>query len=120
LAVQRYLNLLGISYTINGRLVRGLDYYIQTAFEVMVSGIGAQSSIGGGGRYDGLVEACGGPPVPGTGYAIGLERFILALEQQGACIPERKKLEVFIATADSQAEDEAFFLLAEQIGRAHV
>ncbi|ADG05828.1 histidine--tRNA ligase [Kyrpidia tusciae] len=80
--VHRHLEAAGIAYEINPRLVRGLDYYTRTAFEVVEDGIGAQGTVLGGGRYNGLVEELGGPSVPGIGFAAGLERLILALEQR--------------------------------------
>ncbi|BAF59229.1 MAG: histidine--tRNA ligase [Pelotomaculum sp.] len=109
--VKKYLELLNVSYTVNRRLVRGLDYYTHTAFEVTARDIGAQSSIGGGGRYNGLVEVCGGPPTPGVGYALGLERIILALRQQGIGLPGESGPEVFLATAGQAVMPEAFGLL---------
>lgn len=98
-AVQKELAACGISFLVNGRLVRGLDYYTGTAFEVLVPGIGAQSAIGGGGRYDKLVETCGGPPTPGVGFAVGLERTLLALAAQGVELPGAAAPEVFVAFA---------------------
>ena len=74
--VRRQLELLGIPYRLSHRLVRGLDYYVRTTFEVTSSALGAQSSILGGGRYDGLVKALGGPDLPGIGFAVGLERLV--------------------------------------------
>jgi histidyl-tRNA synthetase len=78
--VSEFISQAGVPYTVNPRLVRGLDYYTRTAFEVVSAAVGAQSAIAAGGRYDGLVEALGGTPVPGTGFAIGVERMALALE----------------------------------------
>ena len=78
--VRGTLDAAGVEYQVNPRLVRGLDYYTRTAFEIMAEGLGAQSTIIAGGRYDGLVEAMGGAAVPGIGFAIGLERVALALE----------------------------------------
>ncbi|HWJ02606.1 MAG TPA: histidine--tRNA ligase, partial [Verrucomicrobiae bacterium] len=72
--VKGYLDRVGVRYRVNERLVRGLDYYTKTAFEIMVEEIGAQSAICGGGRYDGLIEEIGGPPTPGIGFALGMER----------------------------------------------
>jgi histidyl-tRNA synthetase len=109
--VKKNLDLLGISYTIDRRLVRGLDYYTHTAFEIMAPDIGAQSSIGGGGRYNGLIEICGGPPTPGVGYALGIERIILAMERQGAVVNEAFRPDVFVVTAGPEAGDTAFKLL---------
>ncbi|MGB9661968.1 MAG: histidine--tRNA ligase [Moorellaceae bacterium] len=96
--VLKYLEELGIGYMLDKHLVRGLDYYTKTAFEIMVAGIGAQSSIGGGGRYDGLVEACGGPPTPGIGFGLGLERVLLALEAQGRKMEAASGIDVLVAT----------------------
>ncbi|MEW6447484.1 MAG: histidine--tRNA ligase [Bacillota bacterium] len=102
-AVKRELDTHNISYTVNPRLVRGLDYYTGTAFEVLVPDAGAQNAIGGGGRYDNLVETCGGPPTPGVGFAVGLERTMRALEQQGVKLPGTAGLEVFVVTAGEGA-----------------
>jgi histidyl-tRNA synthetase len=83
-AVRHGLETLGIRYEIDHGLVRGLDYYTRTAFEVHDRSLGAQSALGGGGRYDGLIEALGGPSTPGVGFSIGLDRALLALEERGA------------------------------------
>ena len=78
----------GGQYGINPRLVRGLDYYTQTSFEYVLDGLGAQAgTLGGGGRYNGLVEEIGGGDVPGIGFAMGLERILVALKDQGVQIP---------------------------------
>ena len=81
--LRSYLDALGMPYTINFRLVRGLDYYTKTVFEVWAQGIGAQAAVCGGGRYDGLIEELGGPPTPGIGFGMGIERVILSLKEQG-------------------------------------
>lgn len=109
--VKKHLELLDIPYVVDRRLVRGLDYYTHTAFEIIATGIGAQSSIGGGGRYNGLVETCGGSPTPGIGYALGLERIILSMEQQRVAIPSAPGPDVFVVTAGLAAADEAFKML---------
>ncbi len=109
--VKEALDGLGIPYTVNERMVRGLDYYNQTAFEISVAGIGAQSSIGGGGRYDGLIEQLGGPPTPGIGFALGIERTLLALEQQEADIGTGRELDVFVATLGAEGRLIALKLL---------
>jgi histidyl-tRNA synthetase len=80
--VRKILNHLGIRYQINERMVRGLDYYTRTTFEFTHGGLGAQSALLGGGRYDGLSEALGGPKAPGIGFALGLDRFVLALQAE--------------------------------------
>lgn len=85
--LRGYLDALEMPHTINFRLVRGLDYYTKTVFEVWAEGIGAQSAVCGGGRYDGLIEELGGAPTPGIGFAMGIERIILALRQQGIVPP---------------------------------
>lgn len=107
--VKDYLRLMEIPFIEDRRLVRGLDYYTKTAFEVVANCLGAQSSIGGGGRYDALVETIGGQDTPGIGFGLGMERIILSLQAQGVKIPVREKAPVFVATvsgADSQAETE--------------
>jgi len=109
--VKKNLDLLDIAYVIDRRLVRGLDYYTHTAFEIMAPDIGAQSSIGGGGRYNGLIETCGGPPTPGVGYALGIERILLALERQGVNISAALRPDVFVVTVGPEAADTAFKLL---------
>jgi len=109
--VRKHLDLLHIPYIVNQRLVRGLDYYTHTAFEIMAPDIGAQSSIGGGGRYNGLVETCGGHPTPGIGYALGMERIILAMERQGLAMPGTAGPAVFVVTAGRETAEQAFSLL---------
>jgi histidyl-tRNA synthetase len=111
--VQDYLQELRVPYTLNPRLVRGLDYYTKTAFEIVAQGIGAQSSIGGGGRYDGLIEECGGPSLPGIGYAMGIERILLTLEEQGVIFPLQTKGQIFIATLGEKAQKKGAKLAQE-------
>lgn len=96
--VKAMLTALEIPFTVNPLVVRGLDYYQDTIFEIMVddTSIGAQSTICGGGRYDGLVEQIGGPQTPSFGFGIGLERLILLLEQQQVEIPEEEPLDVYV------------------------
>jgi histidyl-tRNA synthetase len=93
--VRRMLHAVGIAYTINERMVRGLDYYTRTTFEFTHGGLGAQSAVLGGGRYDGLSESLGGPKAPGIGFAIGEDRLILALQSEGETASE--KLQAYIA-----------------------
>ena len=81
--VRRLLDALGIAYEVDHRIVRGLDYYARTVWEFEPAGGGGQSTVGAGGRYDGLIELLGGPPTPGTGFATGIERIILNLREQG-------------------------------------
>lgn len=111
--VKKQLDILGIDYIVDPNLVRGLDYYTHTAFEIMAKGIGAQSSVGGGGRYNGLVEACGGPEIPGIGYALGLERILLVMEEQGIEFPTAWQPDVFVVTAGAEAEEAAVKFLAQ-------
>jgi histidyl-tRNA synthetase len=106
----------GISYVLDPKLVRGLDYYTRTTFEVIAEGLGAQDAVTGGGRYDGLIEAIGGPPTPGIGFAIGCERLVTALEHHGLAIPEHR-LQVFVAPLGAAAVREAF-MLVEQLRKA--
>jgi histidyl-tRNA synthetase len=80
-ALRRYLDALGLAYTVNPRIVRGLDYYTRTVFEFVSAAIGAQGTVCGGGRYDGLVAELGGPPTPGVGFGLGLERFLMVVEK---------------------------------------
>jgi histidyl-tRNA synthetase len=94
-AVQEILKAVGVRYKINDRLVRGLDYYTRTAFEFTHGALGAQNAILGGGRYDGLSEALGGPPAPGIGFAIGEDRLVLALKQSAESV--QSKPDVYIA-----------------------
>lgn len=110
--VQQYMQDLGIPYVLDKRLVRGLDYYTYTAFEIIAPDIGAQSSVGGGGRYNGLIEACGGPPTPGIGFALGLERILLALEKRGKLPGVQAGPEVFLVAVGDRAYRESFSLLA--------
>lgn len=85
--LRSMLDALGQSYTINFRLVRGIDYYTKTVFEVWAEGIGAQAAVCGGGRYDGLAEAIGGPSTPGVGFGSGIERIVLGMKEQDVAAP---------------------------------
>jgi histidyl-tRNA synthetase len=111
--LQGYLGKLDRSFTINHRLVRGLDYYTKTVFEVWAQGIGAQAAVCGGGRYDGLSELLDGPPTPGIGFGSGIERIILALKAQEIAVPALPKTEVLIATLGQEAKSEAVGLLSD-------
>ena len=102
-AVRGHLDNMEISYVIDPRIVRGLDYYTKTAFEFKATGLGAQDSIGGGGRYDGLVEQCGGPATPGVGVGMGLERVLLVREALGLDKPEDIRQGVFVITLGDEA-----------------
>jgi histidyl-tRNA synthetase len=109
-AVQRYLTDLGIGYEVNTRLVRGLDYYTKTVFEVWPAEVGAQSALGGGGRYDGLAEQLGGRPTPAIGFATGIERIILNLKQQGVEAPPALTPKVFVVHSGAAAQEKAIAL----------
>jgi histidyl-tRNA synthetase len=95
-SVKTQLELRGIIYRENWRLVRGLDYYMRTTFEITARGLGAQNAVCGGGRYDGLVELLGGPPTKGIGFAIGEDRLILSLQESGKA-PSKQGRDVYIA-----------------------
>ena len=108
--LREYLNLLGIPFEVNHRLVRGLDYYTRTVFEIQPESGGAQSTIGGGGRYDDLIEELGGKPTPAIGLAAGIERIILNLKKQAVSIPPPPKPRVFVACIGEEARVEAIKL----------
>ncbi|WP_242343955.1 histidine--tRNA ligase [Anaeromyxobacter terrae] len=111
-AVRSGLDALGVRYTVDTRLVRGLDYYVRTAYEFTSDALGSQSAVAGGGRYDGLVETLGGPPTPGIGFALGQERLAMILEKAGRAAPERKPV-VFFVSADADGAREALRRAAE-------
>lgn len=112
-ALRSYLDALEMPHAINFRLVRGLDYYTKTVFEVWAEGIGAQSAICGGGRYDGLIEELSGPPTPGIGFAMGIERIILALQQQGIEPPRLPAPRVQVASLGEAAKTPAIQLVRD-------
>lgn len=96
---------LNISYKVDKNIVRGLDYYTKTVFEFVSSNVGTQGTICGGGRYDGLMETCGGPSTPGVGFALGMERLLLELDSQGINIPSPEGVDIFLATIGNKAEN---------------
>jgi histidyl-tRNA synthetase len=108
--LKRYLDLLGLPFEINHRLVRGLDYYTRTVFEVQPEAEGAQSTLGGGGRYDDLIEELGGKPTAAVGFAAGMERIILNLKNQNISVPPLSRPQVFIAHVGRVAKDEVIKL----------
>jgi len=112
-SVQKYLGTLSTPFQLNHRLVRGLDYYTRTVFEVEPQEKEGQSTLGGGGRYDDLIEALGGKPTPGVGFAAGLERIILNLKGQHLDIPPLPKPDVFIAYLGHEAKIQAMKIAAE-------
>jgi len=101
----KYLDAVGISYTIDSSIVRGLDYYTRTVFEITSDQLGAQSTVCGGGRYNGLVEELGGKPTEGIGFAVGLERLIMIMKSQGLdqALPENRP-DIFIAAIGDDAD----------------
>lgn len=109
--LREQLNLLEIPYQLNHRLVRGLDYYTKTVFEVWAPGIGAQNAVGGGGRYDGLAKEIGGRDTPAIGFAIGLERVIMTMKTQGVQVPPWPPRQIFLAYHGSEAKEESLRLV---------
>jgi histidyl-tRNA synthetase len=104
--VRSHLETLEVSYEVNPRMVRGLDYYTRTAFEVVAEGLGAQNAVAAGGRYDQLVEELGGPAIPGIGFAIGMERLLLILPEESSLASPS----LFIAALGAGPQREAFGL----------
>lgn len=102
--LKNNLTSMGIEYTIDPNIVRGLDYYTKTAFEFVTTKIGAQGTVCGGGRYDHLVEELGGPPIPGVGFGLGIERLILLMEANDAYFPEENRVDVFVAVMGDAAK----------------
>jgi histidyl-tRNA synthetase len=111
--VRTLLTDAGVDFLDDPRLVRGLDYYTRTLFEFVHDGLGAQSAIGGGGRYDGLSESLGGPRLPGVGWALGVERTLLAMEAEGLGSPEPPGCAVFAVPLGEDAERRLFALVTE-------
>ena len=120
---------MGIDFVINPKIVRGLDYYTKTVFEFVSNDLGAQSTVCGGGRYDGLIEQLGGPKTPGLGFGMGLERLLLVLEAQGIEVPEERACELYIANIGEAAglkageltnalRREGFFVECDSMGRS--
>ena len=107
-ALKSYLTSAGIEYEINPRIVRGLDYYTRTVFEFVSTSIGAQGTVCGGGRYDGLIEELGGNPTPAVGFAAGIERLLMVMAQTGVEIPDEKKCQVYLAGMDNECRRKAF------------
>lgn len=106
-SVMAGLSKIGVAMKIDNRLVRGLDYYTKTAFEVLAGELGAQNAVCGGGRYDNLSESIGGPHVPGVGFAAGIERIILTLEGQGVSLGAEPKTEIYVVAASPEVSQEA-------------
>jgi histidyl-tRNA synthetase len=110
-AVQNGLQQLGVKYSLNKFMVRGLDYYTRTTFEFITEDLGAQAAVGAGGRYDGLVEKLGGPKVPGIGFALGIERLVLLLQQQEERETGSSTIDIFVAGLGEKASEFAFPLV---------
>ena len=110
--VQELLGEIGINFSVNNRMVRGLDYYTGTAFEFIHADLGAQSGIGGGGRYDGLMAQLGGAALSGIGFGLGVDRILLACEAEGITLPEGFGLDLYIVPLGS---GDAALLLAEEL-----
>jgi histidyl-tRNA synthetase len=113
---NRVCELLGaanVSYTVDGALVRGFDYYTDTLWEVTASGLGSQNAIGGGGRYDNLVELLGGKPTPGVGFGSGIERLLIALESQGVQLPTASRPLVWLMSIGDVARNANLKLIQE-------
>ncbi len=108
--VKNCLDLAGIAYEIDSRIVRGLDYYTRTVFEFVSSAIGAQGTVCAGGRYDGLIAQLGGGSVPAVGFAAGLERLLIVMEGSGVEIPQTDKPTVYLAGMDEKCRQKAFTL----------
>lgn len=115
--VQQLLGALDVPYRVNPNLVRGFDYYTETLWEVTAGGLGSQNALGGGGRYDNLVENLGGRPTPGVGFGSGLERLLIALEGQGVTLPRPLK-PLFFLIAHGEAARAAQFQLLRQLRAA--
>ncbi len=111
--VQAALRENRVTYIHDDNLVRGLDYYTNTAFEVHIPGIGAQSAVGGGGRYNGLVQECGGPDLPGIGFALGMERLLTALDSREGENTLSRGIPVFVAVMSAELEGTGLKLLQE-------
>lgn len=108
-----YLEQFGINYKLNKRLVRGLDYYTKTTFEIVSKKLGAQNAVCGGGRYDNLVEDLGGKSTPAVGFAIGIDRIMLVLDEHKIKVPEGERFQVYIATLGEPAKQKGFEILRD-------
>jgi histidyl-tRNA synthetase len=111
--VLSYLDALGINYTLNPRMVRGLDYYTGTTFEFIHEELGAQSGIGGGGRYDGLMETLGGADLSGIGFGLGVDRILLAAEAEKILVENQFASDLFIIPLGNLAKEKALIVAQE-------
>ncbi len=110
-SVKQALNLLKVPYTENRFMVRGLDYYTRTTFEFITDALGAQAAVGAGGRYDGLLKQLAGPDLPGIGFALGMERLVLLMEQQEDATPPKPTTDLFVAALGEKAAEHASILI---------
>ena len=118
--VIKGLKHLNIQYHLDKRLVRGLDYYTKTAFEILSGELGSQNAVCGGGRYDNLSDEVGGPHLPGVGFAAGLERIVLVMDQQKCSFGEKPGINVYIIAAQEETRIDAFSLMSELRSNDHV
>lgn len=109
--VKKLLDNAGVKYVINPKIVRGLDYYTRTVFEFVTNSLGAQGTVCGGGRYDGLIEELGGQSLPSLGFALGIERLLALLQAEGVELPDFSECGLYIATMGEKAQGKAFELL---------
>ena len=109
--VKKYLDAAGVEYVVNPTIVRGLDYYTKTVFEFVTDFIGAQGTVCGGGRYDGLIEELGGKHLPSLGFAMGIERLLMLMDKQGIEIPKPSSCDLYVATMGDKAKEKAFSLV---------
>ncbi len=111
--LRERLDMLGIAYTVDPKIVRGLDYYTKTVFEFVSGAIGAQGTVLGGGRYDGLVEELGGSPTPALGFAMGIERLVMQMESSGCAFPEERLYDIYLAGMGGAGRREALRLCGD-------
>ena len=111
--VKRLLDNAGVKYVVNPKIVRGLDYYTRTVFEFVTNSLGAQGTVCGGGRYDGLIEELGGQSLPSLGFALGIERLLAMLDAEGVEIPKPDECGLYIAVMGDSAQAKAFDLLGQ-------
>lgn len=111
--LKKYLEIIGIKYSVDPMIVRGLDYYTKTVFEIVSSDIGSQSAVGGGGRYDLLVGQLGGTPTPAVGFGLGMERVLLVAQNQGVKFPEPSPFDLYVVSAGEKAYDAAYKLTSD-------
>ena len=112
-SVQKYLDAAGIKYTVNPTIVRGLDYYTKTVFEFVTDFIGAQGTVCGGGRYDGLIEELGGKHLPSLGFAMGIERLLMLMDKQGIEIPQPSTCDLYVAVMGEKASLRSFEIIKD-------